>query len=395
MIQREQYQTLMSHTKEARKCIQVIEGPRQVGKSTLIKQVLHATDMPWLHFSTDNVATSGNEWISECWNTARNKMHIEHLNELLLVIDEVQRLPRWSDAVKKEWDADTFNDTNIKVVLLGSSRVMLERGLSDSLKGRFEVIRMPNWSYAEMHDAFGITLDEYIYYGGYPGAADYINDPDRWRNYIRSSIVDATINNDILMDSPISKPALLRRTFEMSAAYSGQMLSLTKMVGQLQDAGNTTTLSGYLDLLDQSGMVCGLQKFAMNQVRRRASVPKYQVYNNALLSFYSDYDFTSARNDHKVWGRFYESAVGAHIINCAYMGNFRVFYWRDGNDEVDFVLVRNSRVVAIEVKSNDIADTAGLHRFEEMFYPHRSVIVGVNGIPLETFLASDLVDLFD
>ena len=321
-------------------------------------------------------------------------MHIEHLTELLLVIDEVQRLPRWSDAVKKEWDADTFSDTNIKVVLLGSSRVMLERGLSDSLKGRFEVIRMPNWSYSEMHEAFGVTLDEYIYYGGYPGAADYIHDPDRWCDYIRSSIVDATINNDILMDSPIGKPALLRRTFELSAACSGQLLSLTKMVGQLQDAGNTTTLSGYLDLLDQSGMVCGLQKFAMNQVRRRASVPKYQVYNNALLSFYSDYDFAAARNDHKLWGRFFESAVGAHIINCAYTGNFRVFYWRDGNDEVDFVLVRNSRIVAIEVKSNDIADTAGLHRFEEMFHPHRSVIVGSNGIPLETFLADDLVGLF-
>ena len=394
MIQRKQYQILMSRIRETRKCIQVIEGPRQVGKSTLIKQVLRATDIPWLHFSTDNVATTGNEWISECWATARNKMHIEHLTELLLVIDEVQRLPRWSDAVKKEWDADTFSDTNIKVVLLGSSRVMLERGLSDSLKGRFEVIRMPNWSYSEMNEAFGVTLDEYIYYGGYPGAADYIHDPDRWRDYIRSSIVDATINNDILMDSPIGKPALLRRTFELSAACSGLLLSLTKMVGQLQDAGNTTTLSDYLDLLDQSGMVCGLQKFAMNQVRRRASVPKYQVYNNALLSFYSDYDFAAARNDRKLWGRFFESAVGAHIINCAYTGNFRVFYWRDGNDEVDFVLVRNSRIVAIEVKSNDIADTAGLHRFEEMFHPHRSVIVGSNGIPLETFLADDLVGLF-
>lgn len=385
----------MSRIKEARKCIQVIEGPRQVGKSTLIKQVLHAINIPWLHFSADNVAIGGNEWISNCWTTARNKMQMEHIDELLLVIDEIQRLPRWSDAVKKEWDADTFHDTNIKVVLLGSSRVMLERGLSDSLKGRFEVIRMPNWSYCEMHDAFGITLPEYIYYGGYPGAADYIATPDRWRDYIRSAIVDATINNDILMDSPISKPALLRRTFEMSASYSGQMLSLTKMVGQLQDAGNTTTLSGYLNLLDQSGMVCGLQKFTINQVHRRASVPKYQVYNNALLSFYSDYDFDSAQKEHKVWGRFYESAVGVHIINCAYTGNFRVYYWRDGNDEVDFVLVRNSRVVAIEVKSNAIMDTAGLHRFNELFHPHRSVIVGVNGIPLETFFASNLVELFD
>lgn len=394
MIQRVYLQTIKSRIEEPRKTIQIIEGPRQVGKSTVIKQLLHGISMPWLHYAADNVPASQSSWISTCWDTARTKMQMDQLSELLLVIDEIQKLHNWSEVVKKEWDADTFNGVNIRVVLLGSSRVRLEKGLSESLMGRFEVIRMPNWSYAEMRECFGMTLDEYIFYGGYPGAADYIHDEDRWRNYINSSIVDATINNDILFDTPIGKPALLRRTFELASAYSGQPLSLTKMMGQLQDAGNTTTLTNYLDVLDKCGMVCGLQKFAMDKARRRASVPKYQVYNNALMTLYCGLDLTQARMNHQLWGRIFESAIGAHIMNCAYTGNFDVYYWRDGKYEVDFVLVKNNRIVAVEVESNTERDTQGLHQFAEQFHPYRTILVGDEGISAETFFASNLLELF-
>lgn len=394
MIQRSYFQTIVARINEPRKFIQIVEGPRQVGKSTLIKQVLHSISVPWMHFAADNVPATRSAWISDCWASARNKLQMEHLPELLLVIDELQKLQNWAEVVKKEWDADTFNDVNIKVVLLGSSRVRLEKGLSESLKGRFETIKMPNWSLSEMQQAFGFTTDEYIYYGAYPGAADLRHDLDRWQEYISASIVDATINNDILMDTPIAKPALLRQTFELSSAYSGQLVSLTKMIGQLQDAGNTTTLAHYLELLAQSGMVCGLSKFAMDKARRRNSIPKYQVYNNALMSLYCEHDFATARADHKLWGRLFESAVGAHIMNCAYTGRFEVYYWREGKEEVDFVLVKNSKIVAVEVKSNHDKDTSGLHTFNELYHPHRSVLIGEGGIPLETFLHSDLKDLF-
>lgn len=395
MLQRSYYEIVKTRVNEPRKFIQIIEGPRQVGKSTLIKQVLKQTSLPWLHFSADNVPATRTAWISDCWATARNKLQMERLPELLLVIDEVQKLINWGEVVKKEWDADTFNDVPIKVVLLGSSRVRLEKGLSESLKGRFETIKMPNWYLKEMQEAFGMTTDEYIYFGGYPGAADLRHDMDRWREYISSSIVDATINNDILVDTVITKPALLRQTFELSSAYSGQLVALTKMLGQLQDAGNTTTLTHYLDLLDQSGMVCGLNKYAVDKARRRKSIPKYQVYNNALMSLYCEHDFASARANHQLWGHLFESAVGAHIINCAYTGRFNVYYWRDGGNEVDFVLVKDTKVVAIEVKSNHDKDTSGLHVFEERFHPHRSVLVGEGGIAIETFLASDLKELFN
>lgn len=394
MIQREQYQLVMSRLNEPRKFIQIIEGPRQVGKSTLVKQVLQDYHRPYMHFAADNVPASQSAWISSCWEAARARLASEHLSEMLIVIDEIQRLSQWAEVVKKEWDADTFTDTNIKAMLLGSSRLRLEKGQSESLKGRFEVIKMPNWSFAEMRDAFGLSLDEYIYYGGYPGAADLIGERDRWLNYIDASIVAATINNDILVDTPISKPALLRRTFELSSAYSGQILSLTKMIGQLQDAGNTTTLSGYLELLDTAGMVCGLQKFAMDKARRRASVPKYQVYNNALLSLYDDANLTTTRQDPKRWGRWVESAVGAHIVNQAYVHNLKVYYWRDGNNEVDFVLVRNGRVIAIEVKSNEEKNTAGLTVFEQLYHPYKTILVGPAAFPVEIFLQTSLDTLF-
>ena len=393
-MQRSYFLTIEARINEPRKFIQIVEGPRQVGKSTLIKQVLHSISMPWMHFAADNVPATRSAWISDCWASARNKLQMEHLPELLLVIDELQKLQNWAEVVKKEWDADTFNDVNIKVVLLGTSRVRLEKGLSESLKGRFETIKMPNWSLSEMQQAFGFSTDEYIYYGAYPGAADLRHDLDRWQEYISASIVDATINNDILMDTPIAKPALLRQTFELSSAYSEQLVSLTKMIGQLQDAGNTTTLAHYLELLAQSGMVCGLNKFAMDKARRRNSIPKYQVFNNALMSLYCERDFAAARANHKLWGRLFESAVGAHIMNCAYTGRFEVYYWREGKEEVDFVLVKNSKIVAVEVKSNHDKDTSGLHTFSELYHPHRSVLVGEGGIPVETFLHSDLKELF-
>ena len=393
-MQRSYFETIASRINEPRKFLQIIEGPRQVGKSTLIKQVLKSTSLPWVHFTADNVPATRTAWISDCWATARNKLRMEHLPELLLVIDEIQKLKNWGEVVKKEWDDDTFNDVPIKVVLLGSSRIRLEKGLSESLKGRYETIKMPNWTLTEIQEGFGMTTDEYIYFGSYPGAADLRHDLDRWQEYISSSIVDATINNDILIDTPIAKPALLRQTFELSSAYSGQPLSLTKMLGQLQDAGNTTTLTHYLELLNQAGMVCGLNKYAVDKARRRNSIPKYQVYNNALMSLYCEHDFESARADHKLWGRLFESAVGAHIMNCAYTHRFKVYYWREDGKEVDFVLVKDSKVVAVEVKSNHDKDTSGLHVFQEKFHPFRSVLVGEEGIDIETFLRSDLRELF-
>ena len=395
MYKRNTYGTIVKRLNEQRMFIQVIMGPRQIGKSTVIKQALDDLGKPFLFYSADTVPTTSSTWISDCWNNARLQMRAQELQEMILVIDEIQKLKNWSEYVKKEWDADSLNSVNIKVALLGSSRVLLEKGLAESLMGRYEEIRMSHWSYTEMKEAFGMTLEQYIYYGGYPGAAMLIADEDRWRNYVSGAIIDATINKDILMDSPIGKPALLRQTFELSVAYSGKILSLTKMLGTLQDAGNTVTLAGYLNLLGDSGLVTGLQKISMDTARKRASIPKYQVYNNALLSSQLGLRFQEAISDSKQWGQFFESAIGAYILSESFVHRFEVFYWRDGNDEVDFILKKNRKVIAIEVKSNGEAYTKGLERFREQFQPCASIIVGEKGILPEVFLSMDLRSLFE
>lgn len=394
MYKRAEYQIVKSRLEEPRRFIQVLMGPRQVGKSTVVKQVLLDYEGEYLFFSADNVPATNSAWISDCWSSMRRLMIAKELTSIVLVIDEIQKIANWSEVVKKEWDHDSFHEIGIKVLLLGSSRVLLEKGLSESLSGRFEEIRMTHWSYPEMKDCFGFTLDQYLFFGSYPGAAPLIKDEDRYQQYIQSSIIDATINKDILMDTPIGKPALLRQTFELAAAYSGQILSLNKMLGSLQDAGNTTTLAGYINLLNGSALLCGLQKFSMDTARRKASIPKFQVYNNALKTVLNPLTFEQALLDRKAWGHLFESGIGAYIVSQSFAHRFEVYYWRERNDEVDFILKKKGTVVAIEVKSNAEKNTAGLSKFKEMFHPTEALVVGEGGFPVEEFLSLDLRKLF-
>ena len=395
MFKRTEYQIIKNRLKKERRFIQVIVGPRQVGKSTVVRQVMNDIDTPYLNYTADNVPATNRGWISNCWESARALLVNKGYEQLILVIDEIQKIGNWSEVVKKEWDTDTWNGINIKVVLLGSSRVLLEKGLSESLSGRFEEIRMTHWSYPEMKECFGMSLDQYLYYGGYPGAASLLGeDDDRWEQYIQSAIVDATINKDILMDTLVSKPTLLRQTFELGASYSGMLLSLNKMVGSLQDAGNTTTLTGYIALLGQSGLLTGLQKYSIDTARRKASIPKFQVYNNALKVIFTPQTFEQALIDRSAWGRIYESGIGAWLVSQAFVHRFDVFYWRERSYEVDFILRKKQSLVAIEVKSSGEKNTEGLQKFRELFHPTQAFIVGDGGISAEEFLSMDLRKLF-
>lgn len=394
MYKRSEYHIIKNRLEEQRRFIQVVMGARQIGKSTVVKQVLKDLDVPYQLFSADNVPATNGAWISNCWAAVRSLKDSKGVESIILVIDEIQKIANWSEVVKKEWDDDTFHDRNIKVLLLGSSRVLLEKGLSESLAGRFEEIRMSHWSYTEMKECFDFSLDQYLFYGGYPGAASLINDDDRFQQYIQSSIIEATINKDILMDTPISKPALLRQTFELGAAYSGGLLSLNKMLGSLQDAGNTATLAGYIHLLNESGLLCGLQKFSIDTARRKASIPKLQVYNNALKMVYSPFTFEQAILDRKAWGHIFESGIGAYLVSQAFIHRFEVFYWRERNDEVDFILRKKGSVIAIEVKSNAEKQTDGLGKFRQLFNPQSSFIVGDGGIGVEDFFSMDVRKLF-
>ena len=392
---RKQYHTLKARIDEPRRFIQVLAGPRQVGKTTLVAQLVKNINIPFTLENADGIAPNNKEWIHQVWESVRVNMQIHHHTTHLLVIDEVQKLENWSEQVKAEWDRDTLEGSQLKVVLLGSSRLLLKKGLTESLAGRFELIRVTHWSYSEMKDAFGFTLDQYIYYGGYPGPAHLLGEERRWRKYIKDSLVAPAIEKDVILTSNIYKPALMKQTFELGCAYSAELLSLTKMMGQLQDAGNVTTMAGYLEILSSCALLTGLQKYAADTARKYNSIPKFQVYNNALLTIYKGRSFTKDRLDTAVWGRWVESAVGAYLMSQAEELDYKIYYWREKEQEVDFILVADETVIAIEVKSGRRSMNSGLPAFSRQFHPTRTLVVGTGGLSLEDFFATDLSRLIE
>ena len=296
--------------------------------------------------------------------------------------------------MKKEWDVDTFHGIRLKVVVLGSSRLLLKSGLNESLAGRFELIRMTHWSYQEMRDAFGFTLEQYIYFGGYPGSAPLIGDEPRWLGYMRDAIVNPSIEKDVLQTKVIYKPALMRQMFELGCSYAGEELSLNKMLGQLQDAGNVTTLASYLETLSEAELLCGMRKYANDQARKYNSIPKLMTYNSALFTVNSGRGFAHELVTPKRWGRWVETAIGAQLLCHAEEDNYKVYYWRENSQEVDFVLQKGDSLVAIEVKSGRRTMNSGLSTFRDKFHPTTSMVVGTGGVPLDEFLQVGVEKLF-
>lgn len=394
MFERPLLEDLRKRMQERRRFIQVLMGPRQVGKTTLVTQLLKRLEVNHVFVSADAVPATNHLWLEQIWESARLKLSQEPGAEGILVIDEIQKISNWSEIVKKMWDEDTRAGRNLKVILLGSSRLLLQQGLSESLAGRFENSYLGHWSYNEMREAFGWTVEEFVWFGGYPGSSGLIDDEIRWKNYVTGALIESSISRDILMMTRVDKPALMKRLFELGCLYSGQILSFTKVQGQLQDAGNTTTLAHYLSLLDTAGLLAGIEKYAADVVRKRSSSPKFQVHNNALISAQSNALFHDIKKDALEWGRIVESAIGAHLINSAQASGFNVYYWRHRDEEVDFVLEQRGRVIALEVKSGRGGGTKGMKTFDEQFHPEKVLLVGRAGISWQEFLSIDPIDLF-
>lgn len=394
MYERSYLKQVKSRIEEPRQFIQVILGPRQVGKTTMVNQLLSQISLSYVYESADAVAATNSAWLVQVWETVRLRMKVSGSAESLLVIDEIQKIDNWSEVVKQQWDKDTRESVNIKVILLGSSRLLIQKGLTESLAGRFETIYLGHWSFDEMETAFGWTIGQYIYFGGYPGSVSLINDEERWKSYIKDSLIETSISKDILMLTRVDKPALLKRLFELGCLYSGQILSYSKITGQLQDAGNTTTLANYLKLLSDCGLLGGLEKYAGSVIRQRSSSPKFQVYNNALLSSQDDETYSTATVNPKLWGRLVESSVGAHLLNHSVSERYNLHYWREGNNEVDFIIEKGDKLIGLEVKSGVSADNAGMGIFNEKFHPNKMLLVGTGGIPYEEFLKINPKELF-
>ena len=408
-FERSHVDTLCQRLAEPPQRLITLFGPRRTGKTTIARQALRRIDRMGRRLAVDQPDPTGilpsfdspaatlavperrdAAWLVRRWEEARVDAE-RSPHGFVLVLDEIQKIPQWSETVKGLWDADRESGCPLHVVILGSAPLLMQSGLSESLTGRFEPIRVTHWSFAEVSSAFGYDLPHYLYFGGYPEAYGLIGDEDRWRDYILGAVVEPNIERDILALTRVDKPALLKRLFELAAAYSGQILSYTKMLGQLDDAGNTTTLARYLDLLGMAGLVAGLPKYVGTAAGRRASSPKLNVLNTALMTAGSGYSFKEAMADRTFRGRIVESAVGAHLYNTA-KSNVRLHYWRSGSHEVDFVLQRGPRLVAIEVKSGSAhagaaSALSGVREFGRKYRPRRSLLVGEGGIPLEEFLA--------
>lgn len=391
MYKRLYFNGLMSRLNEPRRFIQSILGPRQSGKTFLIKQIINEMEMPTHYVLADEPSVRDHVWIEQQWEIGRLKTR--EFGKAILIFDEIQKIEGWSETIKYLWDTDASNNIDLRVVLLGSSPLLVQKGLTESLAGRFEIVFLPHWSFAEMRDAFGWNIDKYIYYGGYPGAASLIEDNERWRSYVNESLIETSISKDILFMKRIDKPALLKRLFHLGCEYSGQILSYQKMLGQLKDAGNTVTLAGYLDLLANAWMLCGLSKFAVQGIRRKGSSPKFQVFNNALMSAVSNISFEDAIKNRDYWGRLVESAIGSHLVN-SFSGKIDcIFYWREGSDEVDFVIQKGEKILVIEVKSGrKKGSLPGMAAFAKHFKSPQQLLVGGDGIPIEEFLSRRIED---
>ena len=391
-FKRSLFPVVLKRLKEPRRFLQVLIGPRQVGKTTLARQVAQELSIPIHYVSADEPTLQDRAWINQQWDIARALTRKDSRSHAaLLIVDEVQKAQGWAVTIKRLWDEDTAAECPLRVLLSGSSPLLVQHGLTESLAGRFEIIPVPHWSYSEMKAAFGWSIDQYIYFGGYPGAAALIEDEPRWRRYISDALIETTISRDILLMSRVDKPALLRRLFHLGCDYSGQVLSYQKMLGQLQDAGNTVTLAHYLDLLKGAGLLAGLSKHAGQKVRQRGSSPKLQVLNTGLMTALSHTTFNKIHSDPDHWGRIVESAVGAHLLNSVTGTDQEIHYWLDRNREVDFVLVSGNIITAIEVKSGRRRTALpGMDAFCQAFKIKHKLLVGAQGIPLEEFLASGI-----
>lgn len=388
-FQRNIVKTISDRINEPRKFIQIVMGPRQTGKSTAVGQALGSFEGPRLSVEATK-GESDADWIRAQWYQARRLAERE---AALLVIDEVQYVSNWSAIVKTLWDEDSAARVDLRVVLTGSSATLIQEGLNEALTGRFELIECTHWTLAECEEAFGYGLDDYLFFGGYPGAAPLREDRRRWLRYMNASVIEPSILNDAMRMSDVRNPELMRRLFGVGAPYSGQEVSYRKLLGQLDDRGNTATIAHYLQLLGNAGIMSGLQKYDPKLIRQKASSPRLLVHDTGLMTAAFGRKRDSLLSDPDLRGRLVESAVGAHLLNRAYSGELEVFWWREGNLEVDFVIACEDAVTAIEVKSGRVKPTRGMAEFIVRNPDAYALVVGSPDCTLEDFLGGN-VELF-
>lgn len=340
--------------------LQVILGPRQVGKTTTTLWFLEKNyPGKFLYVSADKVFNANHDWLLENWQKA-------HFEKLILVIDEIQKIENWAEYIKSLWDENQQSHSPIKCILLGSSSLDIQKGLGESLAGRFQLIRAYHWNYQETRKLISMDFEDYLKYGGYPGSYSLLGDPDQWADYMKNSILIPVIEKDILLNRNVKSPSLFKQAFELLCAYPAQEVSYTKILGQLQKKGNVELVKYYISLFEGAFLFKTIEKFSTNKIMTKSSSPK-------ILPLCPSFYFLGIMDDYESQerGRVFEQLVGIQLNRTKH----ELYYWREGNDEVDFVLKKGRKIWAIEVKSGRKRSAAGLEAFKKKFSQAKLVII--------------------
>src|SRR3989338_4643406 len=393
MFKRSITNTIIARLSEKRKFIQIILGPRQVGKPTAIRQATQELPYPSVYALADLPIPPDHEFIAQNWNEARKQA--KGGQRVILVLDEIQKIGGWSNVVKKFWDEDTHEGRDIQVVLLGSSALMIQKKLPESLAGRFEIIRFTHWSYMECREAFGCGLEDYLFYGSYPGGYALMNEETRWKQFVTDSLVETAITRDIMFLADVQKPVLLRKLLYLGCEFGGQVLSYGKILGDLNDAGSKITLMNYQKYLEAAFLMGGLQAWKGKGILRQKSSPKWLPLNTALMTALSTKSKKEMMNDKKIYGRLVEVAIGAYLYNQALVNGYEIYYWREGDIEVDFVVRFGEKLLGIEVKTGFEYGGKAFDIFKKRYPKARTLLIGEYGVNVEKFLKTPVEEYLE
>lgn len=339
--------------------LQVIIGPRQVGKTTTILKYLEENHIEQFHFySADEIFNASANWILGIWSKARNE-------KKMLVIDEIQKCENWAAVIKKLWDEDKKNNKKFPCILLGSSSLEIQKGLTESLTGRFQLHKAFHWNFEESKNGYKLPFKEYLKIGGYPGSYQF-KDKSDWSKYVKQSIISTVIEKDILQYHTVKSPALFKQAFEIIMSYPAQEISYTKLLGQIQDRGNTELVKYYLSLYEGAFLVKVLEKYSGKKIIMKSSTPKILPLAPCLY-------YLEIQDEYKgeELGRVFELIVGAQLVRT----EEDLFYWREGDNEVDFVLKKGRKLYAIEVKSGRKKSIHGLQKFQTKFSEAKLIMI--------------------
>lgn len=389
-MQKEIYQSVVSALANNNSKILIVEGPRQAGKTTMVQRALNELGLKATYANADNEYTDNRLFIHNAWEKKRRSA-----NSQLIVLDNIQHIRNWSTLLQAEYEADMAIGKQPRVVLIAASCAPFYRDMeTDFMQQNSTILRLSLWTWADMRDAFGWSLDQYIFFGGYPGLGEIVAKGRPWRNYVRSKLIEPALTNDILIDVRLYKPHVLLQILEEGISYQGEVRSLNGILENTDGAGNTIILSTYLEFLHNAHILYAIRKYSEMMDRRRASIPKMQVHGNAIAAYYKNWRFPKTLQQDKKRHEILLSAVGAHLLNRSFLEGYKITCFWDRYSSIDFIISDSrGRDILINL-CRPKADNA-LAYFTRHYGSFRTILVGDGGqMSVEEILDCTIADLF-